>query len=86
MQPTAIRAGMGVAVLVLAAPLAAQAPAHRLPGNVVDVAAHDFHFTAPDSIPAGLTTFQLKQAGTAVISCGSSNSNRAARFESSPKP
>lgn len=34
-----------------------------LPGNVVDVAAGEFFFQAPDSIPAGLTTFRLRQTG-----------------------
>ena len=34
-----------------------------LPGNVVDVRAGEFFFQAPDSIPAGLTTFRLTQAG-----------------------
>ncbi len=34
-----------------------------LPGRVVDVAAGEFFFQAPDSIPAGLTTFRLRQIG-----------------------
>jgi hypothetical protein len=34
-----------------------------LPGRVVDVAAGEFFFRAPDSIPAGLTTFRLRQIG-----------------------
>lgn len=34
-----------------------------LPGQVVDVAAGEFFFQAPDSIPAGLTTFRLRQIG-----------------------
>jgi hypothetical protein len=33
------------------------------PGNVVNIIAEDFLFVAPESIPAGLTTFQLTQAG-----------------------
>lgn len=37
----------------------------RLPGNVVEVSARDFSLTAPESIPAGLTTFRLTQAGSA---------------------
>ena len=35
----------------------------KLPGRVVDVRADDFQFTAPASIPAGLTTFRLTQGG-----------------------
>ena len=39
-------------------------PAERpLPGHVVDVAAGEFFFQAPDTIPAGLTTFRLRQVG-----------------------
>ena len=34
-----------------------------LPGHVVEVAAGEFFFQAPDSIPAGLTTFRLRQIG-----------------------
>ena len=34
-----------------------------LPGLVVEVAAGEFFFQAPDSIPAGLTTFRLRQIG-----------------------
>jgi len=34
-----------------------------LPGRVVEVAAGEFFFQAPDSIPAGLTTFRLRQIG-----------------------
>jgi hypothetical protein len=34
-----------------------------VPGNVVDVTAGDFFFTSPESIPAGLTTFRLRQVG-----------------------
>jgi hypothetical protein len=46
----------------------AQAPAGgraavALPGRVVDVKAGEFFFQAPDSIPAGLTTFRLEQIG-----------------------
>jgi hypothetical protein len=35
----------------------------RLPGNVVDSDSGDHFFTAPESIPAGLTTFRLRQVG-----------------------
>src|SRR5215207_843399 len=34
-----------------------------LPGRVVDVKAGEFFFQAPDTIPAGLTTFRLQQIG-----------------------
>ncbi len=34
-----------------------------LPGNVVNVTAGEFYFQAPDTIRAGLTTFQLRQMG-----------------------
>jgi hypothetical protein len=52
--------------LVSAAPCVAlgQQP-EQLPGLVVDVRADDFQFTAPPTIPAGLTTFRLTQGGTA---------------------
>ena len=34
-----------------------------LPGRIVDVAAGEFFFQAPESLPPGLTTFQLRQIG-----------------------
>lgn len=37
-----------------------------LPGHVVDVTAGEFYFKAPDTIPEGLTTFRLRQAGLVV--------------------
>ena len=37
-----------------------------LHGRVVDVKAGEFFFQAPDSIPAGLTTFRLEQIGLVV--------------------
>jgi len=43
------------------APAAPASPA--LPGHVVEVSAGEFFFQAPDSIPAGLTTFRLRQIG-----------------------
>lgn len=51
-----------------AAAQSAQAtPAARsLPGHVVDVRAGEFFFQAPDTIPAGLTTFRLLQTGLVV--------------------
>jgi len=39
----------------------AQSP--TLPGTIVDIKATEFAFLAPDSIPAGLTTFRLLQTG-----------------------
>ncbi len=37
-----------------------------LPGRVIDVSASEFSFQAPDTIPAGLTTFRLLQTGLVV--------------------
>ena len=37
-----------------------------LPGRVVNVRAAEFAFRAPDTIPAGLTTFRLLQTGMVV--------------------
>lgn len=48
------------AVLLLA-PAAVQA--QPLPGRVVEVRAGEFFFQAPDTIAAGLTTFQLRNIG-----------------------
>lgn len=46
--------------LVLTAPRAdAQGPT----GTIIDVMAHEYAFTMPDTIPAGLTTFRLHDAG-----------------------
>jgi hypothetical protein len=62
-----------IIALVPAAECVAQAagatPAGRpdsLPGRVVDVKAGEFYFLAPDTIPAGLTTFRLHQVGLVV--------------------
>jgi hypothetical protein len=56
-----------VALLVGAgiAPLSAQGAASDslLPGHTVDVSAGEYAFRAPDTIPAGLTTFRLRQEG-----------------------
>lgn len=51
--------------LVLAASTShvADDPPPPLPGHVVDVAAGEYFFRAPDSIPAGLTTFRLRSLG-----------------------
>ena len=38
----------------------------QLPGRVVDVSAGEFFFRSPDSIPAGLTTFRLRQVGAVL--------------------
>lgn len=46
---------------LLALPISSQTDA--VLGNVVDVTAGDFFFVAPESIPAGLTTFRLRQVG-----------------------
>lgn len=42
------------------------AVADSLPGRIVDVKAGEFYFKAPDTIPAGLTTFRLEQVGMVV--------------------
>ena len=62
------RAALCLAALpVLSTPLAAQATADTaLPGHVVDVAANEYAFRAPDTIPAGLVTFRLRQEGRAA--------------------
>ena len=63
-------AGVMIIVLLPAAECVAQAAgatppgrADSLPGRVVDVKAGEFYFLAPDTIPAGLTTFRLHQVG-----------------------
>ena len=38
----------------------AQSNAPPLPGNVVDITAGDYFLRAPDTLPAGLTTFRLR--------------------------
>jgi hypothetical protein len=43
----------------------AHSPA-TLPGHVVDVVARDFFLEAPDTIPAGLTTFAFACRGEAT--------------------
>lgn len=58
-------------LLLVARPGAAQAPAHVAhaafvppPGaNVVTVVTHEYAYTMPDTIPAGLTTFVLRDEG-----------------------
>lgn len=46
---------------------ARRTPSSRpLPGRVVDVKAAEFFLRAPDTIPAGLTTFRLLQTGLVV--------------------
>ena len=47
-------------------PIASQQPAvpqTGILGNIVEITAGDFFFIAPESIPAGLTTFRLRQFG-----------------------
>jgi plastocyanin len=46
---------------------AAGAASPSLPGNVVAVKAGNFYFQAPDSIPAGLTTFTLQSADSGHV-------------------
>ena len=47
-----------------------------LPGNVVEVKAAEFSFRAPDTIPAGLTTFRLLQTGLVVDRVKAGNQGR----------
>ena len=65
MRPATFRAAL-VLIPFSAGAASAQtaAPADlELPGHVVDVTATEFAFLAPDTIPAGLTTFRLTQGG-----------------------
>ena len=64
--------GCGLIVTVLTMAPVARAPSEArlgssqtetVLGNVVDITAGDFFFTAPESIPGGLTTFRLRQVG-----------------------
>jgi len=48
-----------------------------LPGRVVDVKAGEFFFQAPDTIPAGLTTFRLRQIGLVVDRLSAGATGRA---------
>lgn len=59
------------------APGAGQATTTTLPGRVVDVKAGEFFFQAPDSIPAGLTTFRLEQIGMVVERLRAGQTGRA---------
>ena len=76
-----------VPIVLAAAALHAQpggspsAASVALPGRVVDVAAGEFFFQSPDSIPAGLTTFRLRQIGLVhqrVIAGGAARDSLAA--------
>lgn len=64
------RAALASALLVLGTVVHAQSPSLpssfvRVPGaNVVTVTVRDYAYTMPDSIPAGLTTFVLRNEGT----------------------
>ena len=62
------RSTRAMTFLLVVSSLAAgkRAAAQDLPGHVVDVTATEFFFEAPDSIPSGLTTFRLTQAGIAA--------------------
>jgi hypothetical protein len=57
-----------LALPVAGAQLVAQQPQRDtlLPGRTVDVTASEYAFRAPDTIPAGLVTFRLQQAGRAA--------------------
>jgi hypothetical protein len=44
-------------------PARAPATAGTLAGNVVTITAHDFFYVAPNPLPAGVTTFRLKNLG-----------------------
>ncbi|MGI8402032.1 MAG: hypothetical protein ACR2NS_10600 [Gemmatimonadaceae bacterium] len=62
-RTTFLRFAVLVAVLGTATPVDrawSQSAAHA---NVVTVITHDFAFEMPDAIPAGLTTFRLRNAG-----------------------
>lgn len=54
---------LGVGTLNAQAGGSPRVASETLPGRVVDVSAGEFFFQAPDSIPAGLTTFRLRQIG-----------------------
>jgi hypothetical protein len=62
------RAALCIAALpALSTALEAQAIADAaLPGHVVEVAASEYAFRAPDTIPAGVITFRLRQEGRAA--------------------
>ena len=49
-----------VALVLMGHESRAQASPPLLPGNVVDVTAGDYFLHAPDTLPAGLTTFRLR--------------------------
>jgi hypothetical protein len=55
-----------LATRVLAGQPATARDSRSLPGRVVEVTAAEFFFRAPDTIPSGLTTFHLVQAGLIV--------------------
>src|SRR5688572_22096034 len=59
-----IVAAISLCLCSVAAPQAgAQSATAGLPGRVVAVEAGEFFFRAPDTIPAGLVTFELRQVG-----------------------
>jgi len=59
------RAALLLGMAGASTPLQGQAVAANteLPGHIVNVAAGEYAFSAPDTIPGGLTTFQLRQDG-----------------------
>src|SRR5688572_14835649 len=61
-----MRAMTFLLVLSALAPEASAVAQMPLPGHIVDVTATEFFFEAPDTIPSGLTTFRLTQAGMAA--------------------
>ncbi len=48
-------------------PASAPVEIDSLPGRVVDVKAGEFYFRAPDTVPAGLTTFRLEPNNYALV-------------------
>jgi hypothetical protein len=54
---------LGVLLSVSGGAQSGSRPVDSLPGRVVDVEAGEYFLRAPDSIPAGLVTFRLRQVG-----------------------
>ena len=86
MKVSICRAAICVAVLpLIASALHGQAPADTtLPGRVVDVAANEYAFRAPDTIAAGLVTFRLRQKGRVAGGAHLSPSERQALVSGIP--
>jgi hypothetical protein len=51
---------LAAVALVLGSPGSTPLSSATLPGHVVDIVARDFFLQAPDTVPAGLTTFRLR--------------------------